>query len=116
MRIGNDGAAVPTDSAVESSLDVLLESMFWPKSLSFGSAYSRIDDDCDGQRGPEHALTVVIGQDGDLHVLQCGDNSLRFREPFGGGASPRVRNALLVLAEAIRRDNAVDHSHTEQGR
>ncbi len=115
MRIGNNGVTVPTDSAVTSSLDVLLESVFWPKSLSIGAAYSRVHDDCDGQRGAEHELTVVIGRDGDLHVLQCGEISLRFREPFGGGASPRVRNALLVLAEAIRRDNAADASHTRSG-
>lgn len=30
--------------------------------------------------------------------------TLRFRTFGGGGLSPRTRNALMILAEAIRRD------------
>lgn len=32
--------------------------------------------------------------------------ALRFRASAGGGWSPRVHRALLILAEAIQRDNA----------
>jgi hypothetical protein len=48
---------------------------------------------------------VVIGPDGDCWVTAGGGQTLRFRTWAGGGHSLRVRQALMVLAEAIRRDN-----------
>jgi len=65
-----------------------------------------VHDDCDGDLN--QALAVIIDDNADAHVLLPPDRnveSLRFREQLGGGMSPRVRNAILVLAEAIRRDN-----------
>lgn len=61
-------------------------------------------------------LEVVIANDGDAHISFWADPddpyqskawpSLRFRMPFsGGGQSPRVRKALLLLALAIKLDN-----------
>lgn len=88
--------------SLERVLDKVLESYFWPQALSASSSFSRIHDDNDGD--PHQVLVVHIGHDGDVWVLPT-ENSLRFRAPLGGGMSPRVRNALLVLAEAIRRDN-----------
>ncbi|MFM0742164.1 hypothetical protein PQQ51_33490 [Paraburkholderia xenovorans] len=92
-------------------MEVLLESPFWPGTLSPDVIYARVHDDSDGQRGDDHQIAVMIGRDADAYVLLPGMASLRFREPMGGGLSPRVRNALIVLAEAIRRDNKVDLEH-----
>lgn len=69
-------------------------------------AFARCQDDHDGERTPEHHLAVGFSPDGDAWVLGNGRHpSLRFRGPGGEGCSPRVHRALLVLAEAIRRDN-----------
>lgn len=85
----------------------LLNSNFWPQSIQSGIRYTRVHDDCDGDMS--QVLSVVIGDDGDAWVAADADtpfSSLRFRVPLiGGGMSPRVRNALLILAEAIRLDN-----------
>jgi hypothetical protein len=108
MRAGRNATVVPTDAAVVQAMDVLLESPFWPKSLSPDVSYARVQDDSDGQRGDDQQLSVLVGHDSDVYVLLPGMTALRFREPLGGGMSPRVRNALIVLAEAIRRDNDVD--------
>ena len=57
------------------------------------------------------ALLVTFSFDGDSWVeiiLDPKENrrSLRFREPVtGGGQSPRVRQALMILALAINADN-----------
>ena len=88
--------------SLERVLDKVLESHFWPQTLSASSSHFRIHDDNDGD--PHQVLAVHIAHDGDVWVLPS-EKSLRFRAPLGGGMSPRVRNALLVLAEAIRRDN-----------
>ena len=69
-------------------------------------AYTRMQDDTDGERTPEHDLTVAIGPDGDCWVSAGGGRSIRFRTWAGGGMSLRTRQALMVLAEAIRLDNA----------
>ncbi len=102
--MGASKHSVPSQVAVDRALNTLLERMWWPQTLQPQQAHSRVHDDCDGDRS--QTLTVYLGHDLDAHVMVDGSNlSLRFRAPLGGGASPRVRNALLVLAEAIRRDN-----------
>lgn len=93
--------------SVARALDTLLEAPMMPATLCTNTPYRRRHDDNDGKRGFEHDLVVFLGQDNDAWVT-AGEAvaALRFRVPFiGGGQSPRVRNALLVLAEAIRRDN-----------
>lgn len=96
-----------TEKAIEQSIDRLLENDFWIRSLAPDELYTRLHDDRDGESGENHQLRVYIAPDADLHVFMPGSmESLRFRNYFGGGKSLRVRNALLVLAEAIRRDNA----------
>lgn len=111
MRTGNKPTAVPSPDQIGEALETLLESPFWPSSLSPDVRYARVHDDCEGHRDDAQQLAVLIGRDGDVHVLLPDFRSLRFREPMGGGVSPRVRNALLVLAEAIRRDNDTDAAH-----
>jgi len=83
----------------------LLNTYWWLPELEAGTRYARTHDDCDGDRSQK--LSVVIGEDGDAWVAaDAPDRTLRFRMPIiGGGASPRVRNALVILAEAIRLDN-----------
>lgn len=99
----------PSPRELESALHTVLEGDFWIKSLSPDETYARLQDDRDGCSGDKHKLQVHVANDGDLHVfLPNSFESLRFRNYFGGGGSLRVRNALLVLAEAIRRDNE-DH-------
>lgn len=93
---------------IEATIKKLLETPFWPSTLKTGEFYQRYEDD-----SPLGFLSVVIGCDGDTHMMvmhECDPNerrmSMRFRMPMtGGGQSPRVRNALLILAEAIRLDN-----------
>ena len=99
-RIGS-----PSALSVSRSMNALLEGAYWPVTLNTKDVYTRRHDDTDGKTGPDQDLTVTFSADGDAWVMLPGMQSLRFRSWFGGGQSTRVRNALLVLAEAIRRDN-----------
>lgn len=85
----------------------------WPEGLVAGETYTaRCDDD-------GHALAarldVTIGGDGDVWLrmskLLVDDEPrldpwpcIRVRTLAGGGRQPRTRQALLWLAQAIRRD------------
>lgn len=84
-------------------LGQLLESYVMPSSIERDTVYSRIHDDHDGDA--MQALEVMVMSDGDVAISIGKRQELRFRTDTGGGCSPRVRNALLALAEAIRRDN-----------
>lgn len=91
---------------IEAIVHRLLESNFWLPKLSTKEMYSRQHDDHDGTWTGK--LNVCIGEDGDawIETRDTEMASLRFRVPmFGGGCSPRVRTALVILAEAIRIDN-----------
>lgn len=94
---------MPDEKKVGKAMDTLLEGAYWPGTLASQQAYVRIQDDCDGDL--TQCLSVGFGQDGDAWIQTHGPMGLRFRTSGGGGMSLRVRNALLVLAEAIRRDN-----------
>jgi hypothetical protein len=85
----------------------LLSKPEWIDGLETMKVYRRKEDD-----SPDGFLSVTIGNDGDAWISVHPDErdgistSLRFRVPFiGGGASPRVRKALLLLAAAIKLDN-----------
>jgi hypothetical protein len=81
----------------------ILETPFWPEDLQTMKEYFRTHDDCDGELG--NGIVVTISTDGDVWVDTC-PGGCRFRMPMtGGGLSPRVRNALLLLAVAIKLDN-----------
>lgn len=105
MLTGNRDSTVPARAAVSNAMDTLLESMYWPATLAVGQCHTRIHDDNDGRADAEHALSIILAADGDVHVIAGAGQPLRFRCALGGGMSPRVRAALLVLAEAVRRDN-----------
>lgn len=87
----------------EAALEVL--GTFWNEpSLKTMITYSRQHDDNDG--GLPGVISVFMGADSDLHVSIDTWKALRFRDPeWGGGRSPRVRNALMLLALAIKLDN-----------
>lgn len=79
--------------------------MVWPEGLVARERYSRLHDDHDGTY--DGSLVVVIGEDGDAWVDVQGKRpmeTLRYRTYQGGGRSLRVRNALLMLAYAIKKD------------
>jgi hypothetical protein len=77
-----------------------------PETLKSKELYTRVHDDCDGD--PNQTLTVMLDDYGDTHISTHNFQWLRFRHYCGGGHSLRVRNALLILAEAIRLDNEKD--------
>lgn len=87
----------------DAAVSQLLQSYFWLKTLKPNTRYARLQDDHDGKH--EGWLSVTIGEDGDAWVSL--DDDARFRMPCtGGGRSQYTRAALVILAEAIRRDNA----------
>jgi len=93
-------------SEIEKTIHEILDECFWPQSLDCNQVYFRTHDDCDGNL--VDGLSVTITPDGDAFVKAVAERlySCRFRMPLsGGGLSPRVRNALLILAMAIKKDN-----------
>ena len=99
----------PTPLGVKRALDTLLEGHYPPPQPlcenGLQKTYTRRHDDTDGERGAEQNLAVGFTRDGDTWLILGNFTSLRFRTSAGGGASPRVHRALVLLAEAIRRDN-----------
>lgn len=89
----------------------------WPKGLKQETIYEVSCDD--GGREGGSWLRVFIGVDGDAHVMmQEWENiksdpdsrpdqipHIRVRTYAGGGRNHRTRQALVWLADAIRRDN-----------
>jgi hypothetical protein len=84
----------------------LLESALpHPPEIEPGILYGRFHDDHDGTY--EGSIGVSFSRDGDAHVFVSRSKSgtpLRFRTILGGGASPRTRNALVLLALAMKLD------------
>jgi hypothetical protein len=90
---------------ISKAIKKILETPFWPPMLNPYQPYFRTQDDCEGDKS--EGISVTIGEDGDAWVFtNTKMHSCRYRMPFlGGGRSPRVRNALLILAMAIKMDN-----------
>lgn len=85
----------------------LLEATFWPDGVKTECMYSRVHDDNDG----DHSQTIdlYITCDGDAWITAPRAPTRRIRVvPGGGGRSPRVHNALKILALAIKLDNEAD--------
>lgn len=78
---------------------------YWLPSVEANTTHTRRQDDTDGKRDHAQDLTVSIGPDGDCWLQAGAGNLLRFRTWAGGGGSLRTRQALMLLAEAIRLDN-----------
>ena len=84
----------------------VLNNPFWPPDLNAETYYQRTHDDTDGTGIGK--IGISFSQDGDTWIhMEPSHNggSLRFRTHFGGGQSKRVRQALMILALAIKLDN-----------
>ena len=86
----------------EKAIDCVLNMKHWPKALSSKGYYYIPHDDNDGDVGK--GISVVFSEDGDAWVNISDPSGCRFRTYIGGGRSLRVRNALMVLALAIKAD------------
>ncbi len=83
-----------------------LDHPFWIPALNGKKSFVRIHDDHEGTC--KGKIGITIGKDSDVWVgVEPSHDlgSLRFRTSRGGGNSQRVRNALLILALAIKLDN-----------
>ena len=89
------------DPATQQALDLVLEAAYFIPTLAASQAYRGWGDGIPANPDRKE-LTVYIAPDSDVH-LWSGGRPLRFRDYFGGGLSLRTRQALLVLAEALRR-------------
>jgi hypothetical protein len=78
-----------------------LDQLYWPENLKANIMYSTQQDDTDGDT-KEGFLHVMFSIDGDAWVSIDDSKLIRFRTWGGGARNHRVRNALLVLAEAIK--------------
>lgn len=92
----------------EKLIHALLNDNYWLPQLRPDTRYARTTDDHDGKFFPK--VNVIFSGDGDAWMMVQTLRpevmaSCRFRTGMGGGHSLRVRNALLILAEAIRLDN-----------
>lgn len=88
----------------DKSVKKMLETPFWIANLDTHTAYRRQHDDTDGE--PKGGLMVMFDMMGDAYISTDNHPWLRFRTFGGGGRSERTRTALMILAEAIRLDNA----------
>jgi len=93
-------------SEMEEKIKAILEDYFWIKDIEPMQPNFRTQDDCEGDMAS--GINVTFSPDGDAWVRteQPIVESCRFRMPMkGGGASPRTRTALMILAYAIKLDN-----------
>ncbi len=95
---------ISQEKLLEYAKKVLENPLFIPE-LSSSDSYERIHDDHDGTFMGGIQISMVGGDIGVLAIDERGKVFLRFRDYFGGGQSPRVHNALRILALAIKLDN-----------
>lgn len=95
---------------LQERIDKILTDHFWPPNLTTKDVvYRTTHDDNEGEPSSGF-VSVMFSVDGDAWIEIGGKDgraspTLRYRMPItGGGRFPRVRNALLLLAEAIRQE------------
>jgi len=99
---------IVTSDNVEQVIKELLDLPFWPPGINTDEIYRAQTDDTDGK--PEYGwLMVQFSCDGDAWVSQSATergmpDDIRFRMPCGGGRHLRVRNAICILAMAMKLD------------
>ena len=83
----------------------ILENPFCIPGLETDFLHERLHDDHEGSF--EGKISICLSEFGDIAIGTDKHKGpfLRFRNEFGGGMSPRVRNALMILALAIKLDN-----------
>ena len=100
--MAGEKAALEFDRRTECVRE-LLEADWCPSELETNTPYFRTQDDCDGDRAS--GINIFVSCDGDVSV-HTAKGPCRYRTPItGGGLSRRTRNALLILALAIKWDN-----------
>jgi len=97
----------------QKKIDAVLTEYFWPPNLT-NQTYITTHDDHDGEP-TSGMLSVVFSCDGDAWIKTYGRHSLRFRTLGGGGQFPKIRNALLLLADAIRQEGQDPTEKPSQG-
>ena len=96
-------------SDIQTIAHEVLETPFWPDGVEAKGAYFRTQDDCDGILSEGIYLSFTCDGDAWIHTSSRPFQSCRYRMPmFGGGRSPRVLNALLMVALDIKQDNDED--------
>jgi len=103
----------PTVEKLIEYARIVLESPFWIPALNDSDYYQRLHDDHDGTF--KGKLGVSFSVDGDAWIGIDDRLQLRFRNYFGGGMSLRVRNAIMILAYAMKLDNE-EHPQEEPQR
>jgi len=93
---------ISTEKLIEYA-HLVLENPFWIPELETMKNYQRLHDDHDGTF--DGKIIVTIDPMGDIHIGTDRTRWLRFRNSDGGGLSLKVRNALMILALAIKLDN-----------
>lgn len=88
----------------QKSIDELLNAVGYPSGVT-ADCYSTTHDDHDGDPS-SGTLTICVDRFGDIHLSTVGNN-FRYRTYVGGGKYPKIRNALLILAEAIRQEGGL---------
>lgn len=83
----------------------ILETPFWIPDLDGDDLFARLHDDTDGKH--QGILAISFPGEGDIIVTTDAHHgpALRFRTAAGGGKSPHVRTALMLLAYAMKLDN-----------
>lgn len=95
----------------------MLENPFWIEGLETGTAYETHDDDT-----PDCTvaiLRVMFSQDGDAWVAKLTDPayaSIRKRTSIGGGKDLRTRQAIMILAYAMKLDKEERDAYAEKYR
>lgn len=92
----------PSMESLQQAARYVLENPWWEPTLKVMTRYSRLHDDCMGE--PQGNIIVTMGPDADAWVTIDTRETLRFRTPAGGGKSFRTRNALMILALAMKLD------------
>lgn len=100
-----------SQAQIPKTVQALLESEFNLPGLVPGKIYGRVHalEECGGLA--ELCVLVLENRDVCVYITneQGESTPLRFCSYEGGGSALRTRNALILLAEAIRLDN-LDHS------
>jgi hypothetical protein len=83
----------------------MLNDCVFPPNLH-ADTFITTHDDNDGDPASGQ-LIVSIDEFGDVHLSMIG-RYLRFRTFSGGGKFLKIRNALLLLADAIRQEGRLE--------
>lgn len=93
------------DRLMEAVKRLLDDGLPWPEELDVDTMYEKIQDDADGLDVGKVRVGFLLNGDAWICTDTHRGPALRFRTYHGGGNSVRVRNALVLLALAIKRDN-----------